>query len=102
MIVANAVMMAAFKGGLPAKGKRFPDGSQVAKIEWTAKRSLESPYLVLVPDTLKSLAFIENDLRRFPDAHGWAYAEFLYNAASETLTPKRYEVRIKLRADGPG
>src|SRR5262245_18365975 len=87
VIVANPALTAAFKDGLPAKDKKFPDGSKIAKIEWTAKRNLESPYLVLVPDTLKSLAFIEKDTKRFPDMHGWAYAEFKYDAASEALTP---------------
>src|SRR5262249_19876769 len=87
VIVANPEMMAAFRDGLPAKDKKFPAGSKNAKIERTAKRNLDSPYLVLVPDTLKSLAFIEKDTKRFPDAHGWAYAEFKYDAASETFTP---------------
>src|SRR5262249_43273700 len=69
VIVANPGMMAAYKDGLPADGKLFPDGSKVAKIEWNAKRNLESPYLVLVPGTLKSLSFIEKDTKRFPDTH---------------------------------
>jgi|SRR5262245_23334828 len=87
VIVANPAMMAAYKDGLPADGKQFPDGSKVAKIEWTVKRSPESPYFVMIPDTLKSVAFIEKDTKRFPDTHGWAYAEFLYDATSDTFTP---------------
>jgi len=87
VIVANPAMMGAFKDGLPANGKNFPDGSKIAKIEWTAKRNLESPYLVLVPDTLKSVSFIEKDTKRFPDTHGWAFAQFGYDAVSETFTP---------------
>ena len=87
VIVANPAMMGAFKDGLPANGKKFPDGSKIAKIEWTAKRNLESPYLVLVPDTLKSVSFIEKDTKRFPDTHGWAFAQFGYDAVSETFTP---------------
>jgi len=43
VIVANPVMMAAYKDGLPVDGKQFPDGSKVAKIEWPVKRSTESP-----------------------------------------------------------
>ena len=35
-----------------------------------------SPYFVMVPDTLKSVSFIEKDIKRFPDTHGWAYAQF--------------------------
>jgi len=87
VIVANPAMIAAYRDGLPADGKKFPDGSKVAKIEWTLKRNLESPYLVLIPGTLKSVALIEKDTRRFPDTHGWAYAEFKYDAGSDTFTP---------------
>ena len=87
VIVANPTMMAAFRDGLPADGKQFPDGSKIAKIEWNAKRNLVSPYLVLVPDTLKTVSFIEEDTKRFPNTHGWAYAQFGYDAASETFTP---------------
>src|SRR5215475_2747812 len=87
VIVANPTMMAAYRDGLPADGKLFPDGSKVAKIEWTAKRNAASPYFVMVPDTLKSVSFIEKDTRRFPDTHGWAYAQFGYDATSEAFTP---------------
>jgi hypothetical protein len=87
VIVANPAMMAAYRDGLPADGKQFPDGSKVAKIEWTAKRNGASPYFVMVPDTLKSVSFIEKDTSRFPDTHGWAYAQFGYDAASDAFTP---------------
>ena len=87
VIVANSTMMAAYRDGLPADGKLFPDGSKVAKIEWTSKRNAASPYSVMVPDTLKSVSFIEKDIKRFPDTHGWAYAQFGYDAASDTFTP---------------
>jgi len=87
VIVANPTMMAAYRDGLPADGKHFPDGSKVAKIEWTSKRNAASPYFVMVPDTLKSVSFIEKDIKRFPDTHGWAYAQFGYDAASDTFTP---------------
>ena len=76
-----------YRDGLPADGKLFPDGSKVAKIEWTFKRNTVSPYFVNVPDTLKSVSFIEKDVRRFPNTHGWAYAQFGYDAASDTFTP---------------
>ena len=87
VIVANPTMMAAYRDGLPADGKLFPDGSKVAKIEWTSKRNAASPYSVMVPDALKSVSFIEKDIKRFPDTHGWAYAQFGYDAASDTFTP---------------
>jgi Cytochrome P460 len=88
VIVANDVMMDAYKRGLPADGKLFPDGSKIVKIEWTAKKNPVSPYFVMVPDTLKAVAVIEKDTKRFPDTHGWAYGNFSYDAASDTFTPE--------------
>jgi Cytochrome P460 len=41
----------------------------------------------MVPDTLKSVSFIEKDTKRFPDTSGWAYAQFLSDAASDTFKP---------------
>jgi len=46
---------------------------------WTFKRNTVSPYFVNVPDTLKSVSFIEKDVKRFPNTHGWAYAQFTYD-----------------------
>jgi hypothetical protein len=42
---------------------------------------------VNVPDTLKSVSFIEKDARRFPNTHGWAYAQFTYDPATDTFAP---------------
>ena len=33
-IVANPVMIAAYKAGVPANGKAFPDGARMAKVHW--------------------------------------------------------------------
>jgi hypothetical protein len=87
VIAANPVMIKAYRSGIPDNGKKFPEGSKIVKIEWLAKKSTESPYAVMVPDTLKTLAFIEKDSKRFPDTHGWAYAVFLNDPATDTLTP---------------
>jgi hypothetical protein len=87
VIAANNTMIDAYRQGVPGNGNPFPDGSKVAKIEWTFKKNTESPYFVNVPDTLKSVSFIEKDTRRFPDTHGWAYAQFDYDAASDTFKP---------------
>ena len=86
-ISANDVMMEAYRKGLPADGKLFPDGSKIVKIEWFFKKNPTSPYFVQVPDTLKAVDLIEKDTKRFPDTHGWAYAEFAYDAASDTFKP---------------
>jgi hypothetical protein len=88
VIVANDVMMKAYRQGLPADGKLFPDGSKIVKIEWTFKRNTVAPYFVNVPDTLKAVDVIEKDTKRFPDTHGWAYGDFNYDAASDVFTPQ--------------
>src|ERR1700683_990589 len=88
VIVANDAMMEAYRQGLPADGKLFPEGSKIVKIEWTFKKNAVAPYFVNVPDTLKAVAAIEKDSKRFPDTHGWAYGNFNYDAASDTFTPE--------------
>jgi Cytochrome P460 len=86
-ILGNPVMINAYKEGSPGDGKPFPEGSMIVKIEWTKKQNPVSPYFVEVPDTLKSVSFIEKDSKRFPDTSGWGYAQFLYDAASDTFKP---------------
>jgi hypothetical protein len=87
VMVANPVMIDAYKAGIPGNGKPFPDGSKIAKIEWKPKKSTEAPFFVRVPDTLQDVFLIEKDVKRFPDTKGWAYAVFDYNPASDTFTP---------------
>jgi hypothetical protein len=41
-MVANPVMIDAYKAGVPGNGKPFPDGSKIAKIEWKLKKSTEA------------------------------------------------------------
>jgi hypothetical protein len=40
VILANDVMMKAYRQGLPANGKFFPEGSKVVKIDGASKRTL--------------------------------------------------------------
>jgi hypothetical protein len=87
LIAANSVMINAYREGVPGDGKAFPEGSKIVKIEWSPKKNPESPYFVVVPDTLKSVSFIEKDSKRFPDTSGWGYAQFLYDPASDTFKP---------------
>ena len=65
MIAANAAMINAYRQGTPGNGRLFPNGSKIVKIEWSPKKNPESPYFVMVPDTLKSVSFIEKDSKRF-------------------------------------
>jgi hypothetical protein len=86
-ILGNPVMIKAYKEGIPGNGKPFPEGSVIVKIEWSKIKNPVSPYSVEVPDTLKSVSFILKDSKRFPDTSGWGYAQFLYDAASDTFKP---------------
>jgi hypothetical protein len=86
-ILGNAKVIEAYKEGIPDNGKLFPEGSKFAKIEWIKKKNPVAPYFVEVPDTLKTVSFIEKDSKRFPNTHGWAYAQFAYDTASKTFKP---------------
>ena len=87
VIVANTAMIDAYRDGVPGNGKLFPDGSKIVKIQWSQKKSTESPYFVMVPDKLMSVSFIVKDSKRFPDTNGWAYAQFVYDPAADTFKP---------------
>ena len=87
VILANPMMIDAYRAGVPDNGKHFHDGSKIAKIQWNPKKSAEAPFSVDVPETLKDVAFIEKDSKRFPDSGSWGYAMFNYDAASDTFTP---------------
>jgi hypothetical protein len=90
-ILANPVMINAYRAGIPDNGKPFPNGSKIVKLEWTQKKITEAPWSVSTPDTmvdtLKFVELIEKDTKRFPDTRGWGYAEFVYDAASDTFKP---------------
>ena len=87
VIAANDVMISAFRDGVPENGRLFPDGSKITKIEWSFKKNEASPYFVNMPETLKTVAFIVKDTKRFPNTHGWAYAQWAYDAATDTFSP---------------
>jgi cytochrome P460 len=88
VIVANPVMIDAYRAGVPGNGKPFPDGSKIAKIHWRHKKSTEAPAPTLVPDTLHDVDFIARDSKRFADTGGWGYAQFNYDPASDAFTPE--------------
>ena len=88
IILANPVMIEAYRSGIPGNGKPFPDGSKIAKIHYEPAKSADAPDPTTeVPGTLLNVDFIEKDSKRFPDGGGWGYAAFNYNAASDTFTP---------------
>ncbi len=86
VILANPVMIDAYRAGIPGNGKPFPDGSKMAKIHWKPK-SADAPAPTIVPDTLHDVDFMVRDSKRFADGGGWGYAEFDYDPASDTFTP---------------
>ncbi len=85
-IVANPVMIEAYRAGIPDNGNPFPDGSKMAKIHWNPKK-LETFPSATVPGTLHDVDFMVKDSKRFADSGGWGYAVFDYDAASDTFMP---------------
>src|SRR5512140_1314807 len=44
VIVANPTMIKAYRSGIPGNGQPFPDGSKIAKLQWSPKKSTEAPF----------------------------------------------------------
>jgi hypothetical protein len=86
VIVANPIMIKAFKAGVPGNGQSFPDGSMIVKLQWKHKKSAEAPFVVEVPDVFSQAFVMEKDSKRFPKSGGWGYAVFNYDAASDQFT----------------
>ena len=86
VIVGNPAMIDAYRAGIPANGKRFPDGSKMAKIHWAPKQNQFFPD-ASVPGHLPDVDFMVKDSKRFADSNGWGYAVFDYDAASDTFKP---------------
>jgi cytochrome P460 len=77
------VTMDAYRVGVPANGKPYPDGSKMAKIERKPKKSPTAPYDIRVPGTVYDVDFMVKDSKRFGDSGGWGYAVFKYDAVHE-------------------
>jgi len=86
LILANPVMIDAYRAGVPGNGKPFPDGSKMAKIHWNPKTSETFP-AATVPGALLNVDFMERDSKRFADSGGWGWAVFDYDAASDAFKP---------------
>jgi len=84
--VGNPEMIAAYQSGLPAEGKKFPDGVKMVKIHWNAKKSPDG-FPALVPDTLHDLDLMAKDSKRFSGTGGWGYGQLNYDSASDAFTP---------------
>ena len=86
VILANPVMIDAYRAGATGEGKKFPDGSKLAKIHWMAIKSTE-PGSPIIPGSLHDIDFMVRDSARFADSGAWGYAEFEYDAESDTFRP---------------
>ena len=86
VILANPVMIEAYKAGVPGNGKPFPDGSKMAKIHYTLKK-LETFPAATVPSTQHDVDFMVRDSKRFGDSAGWGWAAFERDAASGSFRP---------------
>jgi len=86
VILANPVMINAYRAVVPANGKPFPDGSKMAKIHWKPNKNQYFPDTT-VPGTLNDVDFMVKDRKRFADSGGWGWAVFKYDAASDKFTP---------------
>ena len=87
VILANPVMIEAYRSGIPENGKPFPEGSKIAKIHWKPTQSKESPSPATVPGELLNVDFIVKDSKRFGDSGGWGYAAFNYDTATDSFSP---------------
>ena len=86
VILANPVMIEAYRAGVPGNGKPFPDGSKMTKIHYVPKK-LETFPAATVPGTQHDVDFMVKDSKRFADSGGWGWAAFNYNATSHTFSP---------------
>jgi hypothetical protein len=86
VILANPVMIEAYRAGFPGNSKPVPDGAMMAKIHWAPKQNQFFPEAT-VPGVLVNVDFMQKDSKRFADSGGWGYAVFEYDAASDTFRP---------------
>ena len=84
VILGNPTMIKAFKEGIPANGKPFPEGSKMAKVHWNPKKQESEPGQPIVPGTQHDVDFMVKDSKRFADSGGWGWGAFEYDAAADT------------------
>ncbi|HEY6922952.1 MAG TPA: cytochrome P460 family protein [Steroidobacteraceae bacterium] len=86
VIVADPIMIKAYKAGGPGNGQPFPEGSRIVKLQWKPRKSTEAPFVVDVPDVFTQAFVMEKDSKRFPNTGGWGYALFNYDAKTDKFT----------------
>jgi hypothetical protein len=86
-ILGNPAMINAYKAGIPANGKPFPDGARMAKVHWDPIKKETFPGQPLAPKTQHDVDFMVKDSKRFADSGGWGYAVFRFDPVSQTFAP---------------
>lgn len=86
-ILGNPAMIEAFKSGIPANGKPFPNGAKMAKIHWTGSPRTTYPGTPLVAGTLHDVDFMVKDSQRFADSGGWGYGAFEFDDKTDSFRP---------------
>lgn len=102
LILANPMMIEAYRSGIPGNGKPFPEGSKIAKVHYKPVKSDDAPDpSTELPGEQANVDFIVKDSKRFtdPDSGGWGYAAFNYDTASDTFTPGTDEDPAPQRPD---
>src|SRR4029079_5545696 len=84
-ILGNPTIIEAYRSGIPANGKPFPDGSRMAKIHWLPRKNENAPGPPTVPGALVNVDFMVKDSKRFTDSAGWGWASFDYDSATKTF-----------------
>ena len=85
-ILANPVMIDAYKAGFPGNGKPWPDGSKMTKIHWNPTKMSTFP-AATVPGSQHDVDFMVKDSKRFGDSGGWGWAAFEYDSATGSFSP---------------
>ncbi len=88
LILANPIMIEAYRAGAPGNGKPFPDGAKMAKIHWKPEKSAEAPAPTQVAGALHDVDFMVRDSKRFAGSGNWGYAQFDYDDATNTFKPE--------------
>lgn len=86
-ILGNPVMIDAYKAGIPANGRPFPDGAKMVKVHWNGKVNDHEPGAPTLPDTQHDVDLMLKDSKRFADSGGWGYGAFEYDAATNVFRP---------------
>jgi cytochrome P460 len=86
VMLANPLMIKAYKAGVPSNGKPFPDGAKMVKLQWKHHKSKEAPFVVEVPDVPTQAFVMVKDSKRFPTTGGWGYATFNHDVAAGKMT----------------